>query len=162
MCSASRAAIPCVPTPWARSPRPCLPPAWKRRSAGAGPKGPRRYEWALHRMYVDENSWGHGVLIRRQIGARSERAYDRVLAPADTTLEEMVAVAGKRWAVEECFETAKGECGLDQYEVRSWNGWHRHITLSLLAHAYLTVVRAQAVRAAPRKKRKRSPSGNKS
>jgi SRSO17 transposase len=69
-----------------------------------------------------------------------------------TTLEEMVAVVGKRWAVEECFETAKGECGLDQYEVRGWTGWHRHITLSLLAHAYLTVVRAQEVRAAPRQK----------
>jgi SRSO17 transposase len=136
--------------------------AWKRRSAGAGRKGPRRYEWARHRMYRDENGWGHWVLIRRQIGARHERAYYRVFAPARTTLEEMVAVAGKRWAVEECFETAKGECGLDQYEVRSWTGWHRHITLSLLAHAYLTVVRAQAVRAAPLKKRKRSRSGKKS
>ena len=135
---------------------------WKRRSAGAGRKGPRRYEWTRHRMYRDENGWGHWVLIRRQIGAWRERAYYRVFAPARTTLDEMVAVVGKRWAVEECFETAKGECGLDQYEVRSWNGWHRHITLSLLAHAYLTVVRAQAVRAAPLKKRKRSPSGNRS
>jgi SRSO17 transposase len=72
----------------------------------------------------------------------------------------MVAVVGKRWAVEECFETAKGECGLDQYEVRNWTGWHRHITLSLLAHADLTVVRARATRAASLKKRKRSPSGN--
>jgi SRSO17 transposase len=140
-----------------------LPPnAWKRRSAGAGRKGPRRYEWALHRMYWDETGWGHWLLIRRQIGARYERAYYRVFAPADTTLEEMVAVAGKRWAVEECFETAKGECGLDEYEVRSWTGWHRHITLSLLAHAYLTVTRAQAVRADLLKKRKRSLSGNRS
>lgn len=56
----------------------------------------------------------------------------------------MVAVAGRRWTVEECFETVKGECGLDEYEVRSWTGWHRHVTLSLLAHAYLTAVRAQA------------------
>jgi SRSO17 transposase len=136
--------------------------AWKRRSAGDGRKGPRRYEWARYRMYRDENGWGHWVLIRRRIGARHERAYYRVFAPARTTLEEMVAVVGKRWAVEECFETAKGECGLDEYEVRSWTGWHRHITLSLLAHAYLTVVRAQGGRAAPRKKRKRSPSGNKS
>ena len=92
-------------------------------------------------------------MIRRQIGARHERAYYRVFAPADTTLEEMVAVAGKRWAVEECFETAKGECGLDEYEVRNWTGWHRHITLSLLAHAYLTVVRAQAVGKTPKKRR---------
>jgi len=136
--------------------------AWKRRSAGDGRKGPRRYEWARHRMYLDENGWGHWLLIRRQIGAWRERAYYRVFAPARTMLEEMVAVVGKRWAVEECFETAKGECGLDQYEVRGWTGWHRHITLSLLAHAYLTVVRAQAVCAAPLKKRKRSPSGKKS
>jgi SRSO17 transposase len=140
-----------------------LPPnAWKRRSAGEGRKGPRRYEWALHRMYWDETGWGHWLLIRRQIGARYERAYYRVFAPADTALEEMVAVAGKRWAVEECFETAKGECGLDEYEVRNWTGWHRHITLSLLAHAYLTVVRAQAVRTDPLKKRKRSASGKRS
>jgi SRSO17 transposase len=66
----------------------------------------------------------------------------------------MVAVAGKRWAVEECFATAKGECGLDQYEVRSWTGWHRHITLSLLAHAYLTVVRAQALGQTPQKRKR--------
>jgi SRSO17 transposase len=65
----------------------------------------------------------------------------------------MVAVAGRRWAVEESFATAKGEVGLDQYEVRNWNGWHRHVTLSLLAHAYLTVVRAQAVGKAPKKRR---------
>ena len=140
-----------------------LPPSsWKRRSAGAGRKGPRRYEWALHRMYWDESGWGHWLLMRRQIGARYERAYYRVFAPADTTLEEMVAVAGKRWAVEECFETAQGECGLDEYEVRNWTGWYRHITLSLLAHAYLTVVRAQAVRADALKKRKRSRSGKRS
>jgi SRSO17 transposase len=62
--------------------------------------------------------------------------------------------------VEECFETAKGECGLDEYEVRNWTGWHRHITLSLLAHAYLSVVRAQAVRSEPHKKR-RSSGGRK-
>ena len=130
--------------------------AWKRRSAGDGSKGPRRYEWALHRMYVDETGWGHWLLMRRQIRARQERAYYRVFAPADTTLEQIVAVAGKRWAVEECFETAKGECGLDEYEVRSWTGWHRHITLSLLAHAYLTVVRAQAAKTEPLKKRTRS------
>jgi SRSO17 transposase len=128
--------------------------AWKRRSAGAGSKGPRRYEWARHRMYLDESGWGHWLLIRRQIGARQERAYYRVFAPRNTTLEQMVAVAGKRWAVEECFETAKGECGLDEYEVRSWTGWQRHVTLSLLAHAYLTVLRAQAVAADPHKKRR--------
>lgn len=135
--------------------------AWKRRSAGDGSKGPRRYEWALHRMYRDATGWGHWLRVRRQSSARHERAYYRVFAPADTTLEQRVAVAGKRWAVEECFEMAKGECGLDEYEVRSGTGWHRHITLSLLAHAYLTVVRAQAAAAEPLKKRVRGTTSRK-
>lgn len=129
------------------------PKAWKRRSAGDGSQGPRWYEWALDRMYLDETGWGHWLLIRRASGAPQERAYYRVFAPADTTLEQMVAVAGKRWAVEECFAMAKGECGLDEYEVRSWAGWHRHVTLSLLAHAYLTVVRAQATHTDPHQKK---------
>ncbi|MBV8360830.1 MAG: hypothetical protein JO189_23285 [Deltaproteobacteria bacterium] len=80
-------------------------------------------------------------------------AYYRVFAPASTSLAAMVKVAGTRWAVEECFEAAKGEVGLDQYEVRSWPGWYRHITLVLFAHAYLTVVRAQTQTAEARKKR---------
>ena len=64
--------------------------------------------------------------------------------PADTTLEDLVRVAGTRWTIEECFEEAKGQVGLDQYEVRKWEGWYRHITLAMLAHAYLAVVRQQA------------------
>ena len=80
-----------------------------------------------------------------------------MFAPADTTLEEMGAVAGKRWAVEECFETAQGECGLDEDEARHGTGWRRPIPLSLRAQAYLTVVRAAAL-----KKRKRSASGKRS
>ena len=134
--------------------------AWRCRSAGTGSKGPRRYDWALHRIYLDERGWGHWLLVRRQLKPPHERAYYRVFAPANTTLEQMVAVAGKRWAVEECFETAKGECGLDEYEVRSWTGWHRHVTLALLAHAYLTVVRAQA--ANPKQVKKRPPRRNSS
>jgi SRSO17 transposase len=126
--------------------------AWKRRSAGAGSKGPRRYDWALRRLYLDHTGWGHWLLVRRQIKLPHKRAYYRVFAPADTTLEQMIAVAGQRWRVEECFEIAKGECGLDEYEVRSWAGWHRHVTLSLLAHAYLTVVRARAVHTGAQKK----------
>ena len=113
-------------------------------------------------MYWDETGWGHWLLMRRQIRAWRERAYYRVFAPADTTLEQMGAVAGKRWAVEECFETAKGECGLDEYEVRSWTGWYRPVTLSLLAHAYLTVTRSQAIRTDPPKTSKRNHSGSRS
>ncbi len=72
-------------------------------------------------------------------------AYYFIFAPEETSLETLVGVAGTRWAVEESLETAKGEVGLDQYEVRKWTGWYRHITLALLAHAFLTVTRAQAV-----------------
>jgi SRSO17 transposase len=71
-------------------------------------------------------------------------AYYRAFGPADTTLEDLARVAGARWAIEEGFERAQGEVGLDHYEVRRWGAWHRHITLCLLAHAYLEVTRAQA------------------
>jgi hypothetical protein len=82
----------------------------------------------------------------------TEVASDRVLTRARTALEAVVKVAGTRWAVEECCETAKGEVGLDQYEGRSWVGWYRHVTLALLAHAYLPVGRAQAQSHHPLKK----------
>ena len=73
-----------------------------------------------------------------------ELAYYVCYGPTGTTLEELVRVAGTRWAIEECFEEAKGQVGLDQYEVRRWDDWYRHITLAMLAHAYLAVVRHQA------------------
>jgi SRSO17 transposase len=130
-----------------------LPQDWSRLSAGQGSKGPRWYDWAA----VETNSliegWTRWLLVRRSVDNPQERAYYRVFAPAGTTLKEMVAVAGRRWAVEECFAAAKGECGLDEYEVRSWTGWHRHVTLSLLAHAYLIVVQAQVVGKAPKKRK---------
>jgi len=127
--------------------------AWQRLSAGSGSKGPRWFDWAALRLPGAEGEWQRWLLLRRQVNKPTELAYYRVFAPAPTSLAAMVKVAGTRWAVEECFETAKGEVGLDQYEVRSWSGWHRHITLTLLAHAYLTVVRAQTQIAEPRKKK---------
>src|SRR5215471_18817715 len=127
--------------------------AWQRLSAGSGSKGPRWFDWAALRLPGAERVWQRWLLLRRQVDKPNELAYYRVFAPAPTSLAAMVKVAGRRWAVEECFETAKGEVGLDQYEVRSWSGWHRHITLTLLAHAYLTVVRAQTQAPEPRKKK---------
>jgi SRSO17 transposase len=127
--------------------------AWRRLSAGSGSKGPRWFDWAALRLPGAERGWQRWLLVRRQVDQPTELAYYRVFAPARTSLAAMVKVAGTRWAVEECFETAKGEVGLDQYEVRSWSGWYRHITLALLAHAYLTVVRARAQTAEPRKKK---------
>ena len=126
--------------------------AWKRKSAGVGTKGPRWYDWALRELKGVEKGWRYWLLARRSIDSPEELAYYRVFAPEGTKLDQMVAVAGKRWAVEECFEIAKSDCGLDEYEVRSWPGWYRHITLAMLAHAYLTVMRAQTVGEEPKKR----------
>ena len=125
--------------------------AWHRIEVGAGSKGPRVYDWACGRLpYVTEEGWAQWLLVRRSVSDPDEFAFYRVFAPADTTLAEMARVAGTRWVIEEGFERAKGEVGLDQYEVRKWDGWYRHVTLCLLAHAFLEVTRAH-VNAADRK-----------
>src|SRR5262245_50478823 len=131
--------------------------AWKRLSAGAGTKGERLYDWAVLPLGEVDEERQRWLLIRRGINDPTDLAYYVVSAPKKTGLEEMVKVAGTRWAIEESFESAKGEVGLDHYEVRSWDGWYRHITLAMFAHAYLTVVRARAVartESAPQKKRR--------
>jgi SRSO17 transposase len=116
---------------------------WKRLSAGFGSKGERLYDWALMEL-VKQDSWTRALLVRRSIEEKPECAYYLCYAPAGKdTIEALVRVAGKRWKIEQCFETAKGECGLDNYEVRHWQGWYRHITLSMLAHAVLSVLRAR-------------------
>jgi SRSO17 transposase len=117
---------------------------WRRLSAGNGAKGPRLYDWAYlpYRSLVAEG-WKTGLLIRRAIKEPDKLAFYLPLAPA--SLEALVRVAGMRWAIETCFGAAKGEVGLDQYEVGSWTGWPRHVTLALLAHAYLAVVRQTAI-----------------
>jgi SRSO17 transposase len=122
------------------------PRVWKRRSAGDGAKGPRTYEWAclpLERQVP--TGWGFWLLARRSVTDPSEIAYYFVFGPATTTFEEMIAVAGRRWKIEDALAGAKGEVGLDHYEVRRWPSWYRHITLALLAHAFLTVMRAQTL-----------------
>jgi hypothetical protein len=88
------------------------------------------------------------LLARRSLKDRSDRAYYVVSGSKTTTLEEMVRVAGARWAIEESLQIAKDDLGLDQYEVRSWQGWHRHVTLVMLVQAYLTVLRAQQAQGA--------------
>ena len=118
--------------------------AWKRISAGAGAKGPRVYSWARAAIRPDDTGTGHWLLARRSLRDPTELAYYLCHGPADTPLRELVRVAGARWAIEESFQTAKGEVGLDQYQVRRWDGWYRHITLAMLAHAFLTVTRAAA------------------
>ena len=126
---------------------------WSRLSCGAGAKGPRVYDWALFRTPCPEPEvYARWVLIRRSTSDPDDVAYFACGGPPGTTLDELVRVAGARWAVEDLFELAKGDCGLDEYEVRSWVGWHRHVTLSLFALAVLAVIRARAARPGRRQK----------
>ena len=119
---------------------------WHRLSAGDGAKGPRLYDWAYLPYGGDAApGWEKGLLIRRSISQPDELAFYLTHATDGTALADLVQVAGTRWAIEACFEAAKGEVGLDQYEVRSWTGWHRHVTLAMLAHAYLAVLRKVVV-----------------
>jgi len=119
--------------------------AWRRASAGAGSKGPRAYDWAVRAFGpVDERGWQLWLVARRHRERPGERAYFFARGPASTPAAELIRVAGLRWRVEECLELSKGECGLDEYEVRSWVGWHRHVTLSLFALAVVAVIRARA------------------
>ena len=126
--------------------------AWTGLSAGDGTKGPRLHDWAylpLARLdadeYVDgaEGLWTRGLLIRRH-RADGELAYFTIWCPAGTPIETLVAVEGRRWSIEDAFETAKNELGLDHNETRSWHGWYRHVSLVMLAFAVLAVTRCQA------------------
>ena len=128
------------------------PAAWRRLSAGEGTKGPRLSDWAyleLADLDADEyragaiGLWTRGLLVRRGL-ADGECAYFTTWCPAGTTIEALVAVEGRRWAIEDAFETAKTELGLDHDETRSWHGWHRHVSLVMLAFAMLAAIRLRA------------------
>jgi SRSO17 transposase len=127
--------------------------AWKRRSCGPGAKGERVFDWAVASLFPSPHTppgWRRWLLVRRQIltptqleaGKEPELAYYLCAGPPGTSDDELIRVAGARWAIEECFQTAKTEVGLDQYQVRRYDAWYRHITLALLAHAYLSVTAA--------------------
>lgn len=133
-----------------------LPPdGWERLSAGEGSKGPRWYDWRRLELAVPpREGWQRWLLVRRSIADPSDLTAYIVFAPASSSLKEQVRVAGMRWTVEESIQTAKGEVGLDQYEVRSWTGWYRHITLAMWAQAFLTVLRNEmGAETAPKKGR---------
>jgi SRSO17 transposase len=118
---------------------------WQRIDVGAGSKGPRVYDWACGRLpYLTADGWVQWLLIRRSVTQPEEVAFYRAFGREETTVADLARVAGMRWTIEEAFQRAKGAVGLDQYEVRRWEGWHRHITLCLLAHAFLEVTRATA------------------
>jgi SRSO17 transposase len=107
---------------------------WQRRACGIGSKGHRVYDWAL----VDSDDPDHQYLIRRSLDG-SELAFYRCYNPDHVRWGELVGVAGARWPIEECFGSSKNEVGLDNYQVRTWTAWHRHITLAMLAHTFLAV-----------------------
>ena len=132
---------------------------WRRLSAGAGTKGPRLHDWCyleLADLEGEESNhhsqvlWTRGLLIRRNI-ANGDLAYFTTWCPAGTSIETLVSVEGHRWAIEDSFETAKNEFGLDHNESRSWHGWHRHVSLVMLAFAMMAAIQHQANKPAPKK-----------
>lgn len=127
---------------------------WHRLSCGEGAKGPREYDWSW--VALNESApggFGRWLLVRRSIAKPLELSYYLVSAPEATTLQQTVSVAGSRWSIEVGFAQTKDELGLDQYQVRRWDAWYRHITLVLLAQALLCVIRLQAIAESEQKRR---------
>jgi SRSO17 transposase len=117
--------------------------AWQPLSVAQGSKGPRVFDWALvplYRLGADAIPFKHALLLRRDL-QDGELSFFVVFAPKEVTLEQLVEVAGMRWSIEMGFEEAKSLTGLDEYEVRKYVAWYRHITFSLLAHAFLNVIK---------------------
>jgi SRSO17 transposase len=132
--------------------------AWHKITIAWGCKGPRRYAWAWVPINHDLGpKWCRWLLVRRSLDGSEELAYYLAAGPKRTTLTRLAKTAGARWSIEGGFEAAKQEVGLADYEVRSWTGWHRHITLALLAHAILAVVRKLAEEV-PKKSRRTAVS----
>lgn len=136
------------------------PDAWQRLSAGEGAKGARLHDWAyceLADLDADEYDetksglWTRGLLIRRNI-SDGDLAFFTTWCPAGTAIQTLVSVEGHRWAIEDSFEAAKNELGLDHNETRSWHGWHRHVSLVMLAFAMMAVIRYRANDATPPKR----------
>lgn len=134
---------------------------WQRLSAGSGTKGPRLHDWCYVELAdlaaaecgeSEHQVWTRGLLIRRHIGDGA-LAFFSTWCPAGTPISTLVAVEGRRWAIEDSFETAKNELGLDHNETRSWHGWHRHVSLVMLAFAMMASIRRKAnlVTATPKK-----------
>jgi SRSO17 transposase len=127
------------------------PRSWQKISAGAGAHGPREYHWARVpvRTAGRERGRGHWLLARRSISDPAEIAYYACYGPRRSSTADLAWTAGSRWHVEECIQQAKGEAGLDQYQVRTWRAWYAHVTLSMLALAWLAAGKAQAEKKGP-------------
>jgi SRSO17 transposase len=118
---------------------------WQRLVVAQGEKGPINYDWACGRVIESQQGLSGRaayLLVRRSVSDPEERAYYLSNAPEATPLLEIAQVAARRYSIEQCFEEAKGEAGLGHYEVRTWSSWYRHITLSMMAHAFLASIRA--------------------
>lgn len=124
------------------------PRSWQRRSAGHGAHGPRIYDWARIALRPPAPGRGRWLLARRRI-SDGELAYYQCYGPARSTLDQLISVAAARWQIEECFQAAKGQAGLDHYQVRRYDAWYRHITLAMLAHAFLATLAATAASCHP-------------
>lgn len=133
--------------------------AWQRLSAGEGTKGARLHDWVYIELadldgatfgYNRAGLWTRGLLIRRTI-ADGDMAFFTTWCPAGTTAQALVTIEGHRWAIEDSFETAKNELGLDHNETRSWHGWHRHVSLVMLAFAMMARIRHQANTTPPKR-----------
>jgi SRSO17 transposase len=140
------------------------PSRWQRLSAGDGTKGARLHDWVYCELadldvaeYDDARSglWTRGLLIRRNI-ADGDLAFFSTWCRAGTGIEMLVKIEGHRWAIEDSFETAKNELGLDHNETRSWHGWHRHVSLVMLAFAMMAAIRHRANTATPPKRMRRT------
>ena len=124
--------------------------AWQRLSVGAGAHGPRESDWARVPVATRPRPGrGHWLLARRSLSDPDDIAYYACYGPRRSTVADLAWTAGSRWHIEECFQQAKNEAGLDHYQVRSWRAWYAHITLSMLALAWLAASRAQAVKGEP-------------
>ena len=143
---------------------------WLRLSAGLGTKGPRLHDWCYLELadleaegFTEQSDslWTRGLLIRRNI-ADGDLAYFTTWCPTGTPIEKLVSVEGHRWAIEDSFETAKNEFGLDHNETRSWHGWHRHVSLVMLAFAMMAVIRHQANKTTPKKTSRSASSAGRS
>lgn len=133
--------------------------AWRRLSSGEGTKGPRRHDWAYLKLAdldageynsILKGTWTRGLLVRRNI-ADGDLAFFSTWCPKGTSMKTLVSVEGHRWAIEDGFETAKNELGLDHNETRSWHGWHRHVSLVMLAFAMMAAIRHKANAEPPKK-----------
>lgn len=145
--------------PGQTTPAAITPAAWTRLSCGDGAQGPRVYDWAWVPLRPAlHDGWVHALLLRRHPDRPAEVAWSLVYAPEETGVAEIVRAAGTRWTIEEVFKLAKGQVGLDHDEVRSWQGWYRHITLALVALAALATVAKKG--ASPASITSASPSPN--